>query len=147
MTDILIGIVTSGPVLLALVTGLLGTLIVGYFPLLKWFPVVGQYVAAARLASMILLVLLAFLIGFRISDDRADAKNLKLQLAAKSIDLTAANDAANKADAARAELAQQAESARERIADYEESLKARADGGCALTDDDIRWLYGKRDRR
>lgn len=47
----------------------------------------------------------ASLAGSRASDDRAETKLLKTQLAAKARDLNAARDAVNRADAARAELA------------------------------------------
>ena len=116
---------------------LAASLVVGYFPLLKWFPIIGQYVPVARLVVILSAALLCFLVGFRVSDDRAEAKSLRLQLAAKTIDLTAAQDAANQADAARAELAEQAKADQERIADYAEQLKKRPNVACTLGPDDF----------
>lgn len=138
--DIFWDIATSSPVL-GLIGLILGAaLVVGYFPLLKWFPVIGQYVPVARLVVILSAALLCFLIGFRVSDQRAEAKALRLQLAAKEIDLKAAQNAADEADKAKADLARQAEADQERIERYEAALKARPDGGCSLTDDDLRWL-------
>lgn len=137
MGDLFWDIATSSFILggVGIVLGV--ALVVGYFPLLKWFPVVGQYVPVARLVVILTAALLCFLVGFRVSDERAEAKSLRLQLEAKDTDITAANDAAQKADAARAELAEQAKADQERIADYAEQLKKRPNGACTLGPDDF----------
>lgn len=140
MGDFFWDIATSYPVLGLVAAAFVAALVVGYFPLLKWFPVIGQYVAAARLVVLISAGLLCFLVGFRISDGRAEAKSLRQELAAKQRDLDAAQQAADASDKAKAELAKQAQADQERIEQYEAALKARPDGGCALTDDDLRWL-------
>lgn len=137
MSDLLWDIATSYPVLGMIGLVFLAALIVGYFPLLKWVPAVGQYVPAARLVVLLSAALLCFLFGFRVSDGRAEAKSLRLQLAAKSIDLTAANAAAQQSDTARQELAAQAISDEVRIANYAAELKKRPNAACTLTDDDF----------
>jgi hypothetical protein len=153
--DFIWDIATSFPVLGIIALILAAALVVGYFPLLKWFPVIGQYVPAARLVVVLAAAALAFLIGFRMSDERADAKMLRAALAAKQIDLEAANDAAEQAKAAKQDLAKQAETDKERIADYEQRLKDRpapkddAKGskcGCALVPDDFSGGMSKRHR-
>ena len=120
---------------------LIAALVVGYFPLLKYLPAIGPYVPAAKLVSFLMAGLMCFLIGFRVSDDRAEAKTLRSEIAARTIDLNAAQDAARQADEARAQLAEQTKQDQERIADYEKALKARPDAACALNDDDLRWLH------
>lgn len=137
---------TSMPVLGGVGLLLGAALVVGYFPLLKWIPAVGQYVAAARLVVIIAAALLCFLVGFRVSDEREEAKSLRNQLAAKSIDLTATQHAAEQADAARAELAKQAQADQERIADYAEALKKRPNAACTLGDGDFRRVPDNRKR-
>jgi hypothetical protein len=119
---------------------LLAALVVGYFPLLKYLPVIGPYVPVARLIATIMLVLMSFLIGFRISDEREAIKNLKSEVEAKTIDLNATVEAEDQANAARTELAKQAIADQERIAGYEEVLKKRPVGDCVLTDDDRKWM-------
>lgn len=140
MADLFWDIATSHVALTVIGIALVAALVVGYFPLLKWFPVIGTYVPVARLAAFILLALICFLIGFRISDERAEADALRSKLAAASVDLEATQQAANEAEAARVELAKQSQADQERIAQYETTLKARPADGCALTDDDLRWL-------
>ena len=135
--DLFWDIATSGPVLSLLALVLLASAVVGYFPLLKWFPVIGQYVAAARLVLILVAALICFLLGFRVSDQRAEAAALRARLEAAHIDLEAAGQAAKQADKARAELAEQAQADQERIADYAEQLKKRPNGACTLGPDDF----------
>jgi len=135
--DLFWDIATSGPVLSLLALVLLAAAIVGYFPLLKWFPVIGQYVAAARLVLILVAALICFLLGFRVSDQRAEAAALRARLEAAHVDLEAADQAAKQADKARAELAEQAQADQERIADYAEQLKKRPNGACTLGPDDF----------
>ncbi len=137
ISDWLWDIATSHLVLSLITLVFLAALVVGYFPLLKWFPLIGQYVPAARLVVLLAAALLCFLIGFRVSDGRAEAKSLRLKLAATSIDLTAAHDAAKQADEARNELAARAITDESRIANYAAELKKRPNGACTLTDDDF----------
>lgn len=144
MGDLFWDIATSSPVLGIIGLVLAAALVVGYFPLLKWFPVIGQYVPAARLVVIIAAALLCFLVGFRLSDEREEAKSLRLKIEAQSIDLEAAEDAAKQADAARAELAKQAQDDQERIADYAEQLKKRPNGACTLGPDDFTGVPARR---
>lgn len=135
--DLFWNIATSMPVLGSIGLVLGAALVVGYFPLLKWIPTIGQYVPVARLVVLLAAALLCFLIGFRVSDEREEAKSLKLKLAAASIDLTAAHDAADKADAARKESAAKATAAEKRIADYADELKKRPNAACTLVPADF----------
>lgn len=140
IADLFWNVATSSIVLGVVGLVLAAALVVGYFPLLKWFPIIGQYVPVARLVVILSAALLCFLVGFRLSDEREEAKSLKLQLAAKQMDLEAANEAAQQAQEARTELAKQAEADQERITGYEASLKASKACDDTLTDDDRRWM-------
>ncbi len=137
MGDFFWNIATSYAALSAIGLVLAAALVVGYFPLLKWFPVIGTYVPVARLVVLLSAGLLFFLVGFKVSDGRAEAKSLRAQLAAKQVDLDATQQAANAADKAREELAEQAKQDQERIADYAEKLKKRPNGACTLVPDDF----------
>lgn len=140
MADLFWDIATSYFVLSVVGFVLVCALVVGYFPLLKWFPVVGEYVPVARLIAFLAVALLCLLIGFRIADERAVAAALRSKLEASAIDLEATQQAANEAEAARVELAKQSQADQERIAAYEKALAANPTGNCALSDDDLRWL-------
>lgn len=118
-------IATSYFALAIIGTLLAAELVVGYFPLLKWLPILGDYVRLAKLLSFASLAILSLLIGFRISDEREEAKSLRLQLAAKSIDINAANAAADRHDADVAKSAERLKNADQRIAQYADELKKR----------------------
>lgn len=69
-----------------IVLGLVGlilaaALIVGYFPLLKWFPVVGQYVPVGKLVSLLAMGALCGLLGVRVTAERYDANQAKARAA------------------------------------------------------------------
>ncbi len=130
-------VATSSIVLSMIALLLIAALVVGYFPLLKWFPVLGQYVPVARLASILAAALLSFLFGYKVADDRAATSALRNELAVARIDLAAAHKAADQADAARRELAAQSITDQIRIEKYAEELKKRPNAACTLTDDDF----------
>ncbi|HMN11776.1 MAG TPA: hypothetical protein PKD55_05565 [Bellilinea sp.] len=130
-------VATSSIVLSMIALLLIAALVVGYFPLLKWFPVLGQYVPVARLASILVAALLSFLFGYKVADDRAATAALRNELAVARIDLAAAHKAADQADAARRELAAQSITDQVRIEKYAEELKKRPNAACTLTDDDF----------
>jgi hypothetical protein len=140
VSDLFWDVATSYTALCFVAAVLLAALVVGYFPLLEYFPVIGPYVPVARLVAILAFGLLGFLVGFRISDEREAMKNLKSEVEAKTIDLNATVEAEDQANAARTELAKQAIADQERIAGYEEAIKKRPVGDCVLTDDDRKWM-------
>lgn len=140
MSDIFWTIATSYTALCFDAVVLLAALVVGFFPLLKYFPVIGPYVPEARFVALVMIALMAFLIGFRIADERDAMKNLKAEVEAKTVDLDATIDAEKEASAARAELAAQAVADQERITGYEAALKSRKVCDDTLSDDDRRWM-------
>jgi hypothetical protein len=101
MTSVIIAIVTSYWVLGTIGLVLLAALVVGYFPLLKWFPVLGQYVPVAKLVSLLVTGLLCLLIGVRAMND-----HYSLQQARDRIELlerrTSAVNSANEHEAGQA---------------------------------------------
>lgn len=132
LADIFWTVATSDVALLIDGLLLLAALIVGFAPLVRFIPVVGPYVPLARFVAFAVAAVLFFMAGFRISDERADARSLREQLAAKSRDLDAAQSAAAAAANATRELNEQAKADQERIAAYAEALKSRPQGGCIL---------------
>ena len=75
---------------------LLAALVVGYFPLLKYFPVIGPYVLVGKLVSFIAVALLCFLVGARTADERQEIKHLQAENARLLNHITATNEAAEK---------------------------------------------------
>jgi hypothetical protein len=140
MMDWVWDIATSNFVLGIIAAILVAAFLVAHAPslVLKLWPTAYLYSKAAALVQVLAAALLCFLIGFRASDERAEAKSLRTQIAAQQTDLRAANDAANRADAARAELAKKAKADEERIEDYEERLRRRTPNtACILVPDDF----------
>jgi hypothetical protein len=140
MMDFVWDIATSNLVLGIIAVVFVAAFLVAHAPtlILKLWPTAYLYSKAAALVQVAAAALLCFLIGFRVSDERAEAKSLRAQIAAQQVDLNAANDAARKADAARAELAEQAKADQERIEDYEERLRRRTPNtACLLVPDDF----------
>ena len=89
-------VATSYIVLGAVGVVLVAALIVGYFPLLKWFPVVGEYVPIGKLVSLLAMGLLCGLLAVRVTSERYDAN----QAAARAARLEERLDTLNKANAA-----------------------------------------------
>ncbi len=140
MMDMVWDVATSNLVLGTIASIFVVAFLVAHAPnlILKVWPTAYLYAKAAALIQVAAAALLCFLIGFRVSDERAEAKSLRLQIAAQQTDLKAANDAAKKSDAARAELAEQAKADQERIEDYEERLRRRTPNtACILVPDDF----------
>lgn len=101
MVNLFWAIATSYIVLGIVGAVLIAAIIVGYFPLLKWFPVLGEYVPIGKLVSLLAMGLLCGLLATRMTAERYDAA----QAAAKVIILQGRLDTlekVNKVDAAQA---------------------------------------------
>lgn len=72
---------------------LLAAAVIGWFPLLKYAPVIGPYVPTARLVAVLVALVMAFLLGARVMDEREEAKGLRIEVAMKQQDLEAAQHA------------------------------------------------------
>lgn len=80
--------------------------------------------------------------GYNSAMRKCEAAALRQQLVNKETDLAAANETAAAAARAMAESDAIAKENQQRANDYEAELKARPNGACALTDDDLRSLRG-----
>ncbi|WP_338688899.1 hypothetical protein V5279_25025 [Bradyrhizobium sp. 26S5] len=77
--------------------------VVGHFPLLRYSAQLAPYVKVARLVSVLVAALLFFMIGFRVSDEREEAKSLRATIAAQHLDLeNSRKSRANEAERANA---------------------------------------------
>jgi len=140
MMDFVWDVATSNLVLSIIAVIFVIAFLVAHAPtlILKVWPTAYLYSKAAALVQVAAAALLCFLIGFRVSDERAEAKSLRSQIAAQQTDLKAANDAAKQSDAAIAELAKKAKADEETIDDYSERLRRRTPNtACILVPDDF----------
>ena len=126
-------VATSRPAIGLDVTFLIAALAVGYFPLVKYLPIVGPYVPFARLVSLGVALLIAFMLGARVQLERETLDKLRATLAVKERDLAIASKSA--ADVAqRAQLIEAAANAQhESDLDYIATLKGAP--GCAFDGD------------
>ncbi len=144
MNGFLWTLATSDVSLAALGLLILAAAIVGYFPVVSSIAALKGYVTAARFALLLFVGVAAFLIGFRVADDRAEAAALREKIASaegvirmKNAEIRITQQMAEQADAERKAAAQRAQDAQDEINDYAERLKARPNAACLLTTDDF----------
>ena len=143
MSDLIWSLATSYLVLSIIGIILLAALVVGYFPLAKYLPVIGPYVEAAKLIAFLLFGVLMFLIATRLSDERAEVKRLKTDLAFTQLQLNTQKRTAEQAQKLREQAEQQAAEANQKVTDYEDRLAKSPSGcGCSFDDDDVNSLRG-----
>ena len=118
MTDWFLDLATSTPALGFNGLVLLVSLAVGFFPLVKYLPVIGPYVPAARVVALLSAALICFLVGFRVSDERAEMANLRAMVAIQKADLDNARKSAAFANARASELEKVADDRRQSDAEY-----------------------------
>lgn len=141
MADLFWTLATSYFVLGAIALLALAALVIGHVPFGQYVPVIGPYVVLARFAAYPLLMLLAFLIGFRLSDERAETQRLKRELAFSQLQLKVQIEAAADAERLRRAAEGEAAAANEKVTTYENELAKAAHGpACTLDDFDIRGL-------
>lgn len=143
MTDLIWSLATSYLALGIIGIVLLAALVVGYFPLAKYLPVIGPYVEAAKLIAFLLFGLLMFLVATRLTDERAEVKRLKTDLAFTQLQLNTQKQTAEQAQKLRELAEQQAAEANQKVTDYEDRLAKSPSGcGCSFDDDDVNSLRG-----
>lgn len=137
ITEFLWSAASSTPVLSIVALLLVAALVVGYFPLLKLVPVLGQYVPVARICSLAFTALLFFLTGIHVDMERHETVALRNELNIAKLDLSTTTEAATAASEENAELLMKGQDDAKRIEKYKNDLsKARAN--CVLTPDDFR---------
>lgn len=124
-------------------------LVVGYDPLLKFIPVVGLYIPAAKVIAFLSFGLLCALLDRRSADNRAEVAQLRTDIAFSQAQL--ANQKATAADKARLAdaSADAANAAQLKASTYESLILAKpAAAGCDDLDPDLaNVLHGIQPRR
>ena len=98
MADLFWSVATSYAVLSIIATLFLASLIIGFAPLVRFIPGLAPYVMLARLVALFSLAVLAFLIGVRITDERASLKQARIDLAFAELQLDAQKHTAETAE-------------------------------------------------
>lgn len=124
----------------------LAALVVGHVPFGKYAPVIGPYVVLAQFVAYPALMLLAFLIGVRISDERAETRQLKFDLKWSQMQLQEQKAAAEDKEKLANEKAAEADELKAKVDDYEATLANKPAGDCALDDGDLGGLQSLRRR-
>ncbi|WP_316205857.1 hypothetical protein [Bradyrhizobium sp. SZCCHNS1012] len=150
MTDFLWSLSTSNLALGIVGCVLAVALVIGFMPLLSYFPVIGPYGPVAKLVAFLLFGLLCALIDRRSADSREQIATLQKDLAFSQLQLN--NSTAAAADKARLDEASKAAAAADdlKAKTYEQWLKTQpaSPAGCDdLSDDDVRWLRDIQPRR
>lgn len=141
MADLFWSAATSYAVLSIIGTALVAAFVIGHLPLIGRIPVIGPYAVAARGAAYPLLALLAFLIGVRITDERANLKQAQRDLAFAQLQLDAQKHTTEAAERLRMVAETKAAKANQKVTEYEERLAQQPAGdGCNLDDADVRSL-------
>lgn len=132
-------IATSAIALGLLAVILAAAFLVSHVPALvqRFMPSLVPYTKAAALVQLIAAAALFFLIGFRISDERAETKQLKTELAWNQNQLEQQKATAEDAERIATEKAAEAETLKAKVDDYEATLAKQPVGACALDDADL----------
>lgn len=146
LADFIWDVATSNLVLAIVALALLAAFAVAHLPFGKWIPAIAPYVVAATLAAHVLFGLLAFLVGFRISDDREEAKRLRDELAWSDNQLKQQKATAAEAAKLKEEAEARARQAKGELDDYRSKFEGPS-AVCAWTDDELSRLRALRRAR
>lgn len=150
MTGLFWNFATSNIALTILGAIVAASFLVAHVPFVgRLIPAVAPYVVAARLVSIATAAAFCFLIGFRVSDERAALAQLKFQLAWKESELAQQKATAEDAERIAKEKAVEADELKIKVDDYEAALSKQPVGTCALDDADINGLraFSRRPRK
>lgn len=146
MTTLFWEVATSTPVLAALAVLLATAFVVAHLSgLITWFwPQAAAYAKAAALLQVITAAALFFLLGCRVSDERAAMAQLQIDVRWSESQLEEQKATAEDAERIAREKAAETDELKGKVAEYEVELetKSKADPGsaCVLSDDDINRL-------
>ncbi|MES2671638.1 MAG: hypothetical protein V4673_14640 [Pseudomonadota bacterium] len=103
----------------------------------RFIPALMPYTKAAALVQVLAALLLFFLIGFRVSDERAEAKQLRNDLAFKELQLKNAQDTANDAERLKKQAEAKASEAKGKLDEFRTKFGDNPEAVCAWTDDEL----------
>lgn len=138
ITDIFWNVATSTTALLIVGLIFLAAFAFAHVPLIsKLIPQVAPYVLLAAVIAYVALAVLSLCIGFRISDERAETRRLKIELAFQKNQLAQQKASAEDAERIAKEKSAEADALKAKVDDYEATLATQPIGACALDDADL----------
>ncbi|MGY4288907.1 hypothetical protein ACVWXO_008127 [Bradyrhizobium sp. LM2.7] len=141
MTELFWDAATSAPALCAIGLVLLAAFVVAHVPLVeRIWPQAYAYTKAAALIQVLAAALLFFLLGFRVSDDRAEARQLKNELAWREMELENQKATAEAAERLKQQAEAAADEAREKLNEFRTKYGDDPASLCAFTPDDLERL-------
>lgn len=146
MIDTFWDIATSGPALGLIAVILLASFAVAHLPTFveRIWPEAYAYAKAASLVQAIAAGLLFFLIGFRVSDERAEREAMKNELAWKDSQIETAEATAEHAKKLKADAEEKAAEAKGKLNDFRSKYGDNPEAICAFTPDDLERLRALR---
>lgn len=141
MTDLFWDLATSTPVLMAIGLVMAAAFVVAHVPLLeRIWPQAYAYSKAASLVQVLAAAALCFLIGCRVSDERAETRQIKNDLHWQNFELEQQKATAENAEQLKQQAEAAAQEARGQLNDYREKYGDDPASLCAFTADDLERL-------
>lgn len=124
-------IATSAPVLVAIAAIGVAAFVIAHMPAIaeRIFPFLIPYFRAALLVQVVAFAALAFLLGFRVADDRAETERIKNELAWSEFQLEEQKAAADVAEQLRQKAEAEAADAKGKLDEYRDKFGGKA-GSC-----------------
>ncbi|MBR0700188.1 hypothetical protein JQ599_09775 [Bradyrhizobium diazoefficiens] len=137
----------TSDVALAIVAAIMvAAFVVSRIPLVSMIPAVAPYVVFAGFVTYLALTSLALCVGYRLSDERAAMRQLKVDLAWRENELEQQKATAEDKERLANEKAAEAEELKGKVDEYEQRLAAQPVGDCGLDDSDLDGLRALRRR-
>jgi hypothetical protein len=140
LADLFWSFATSGPVLAALALLVLACVVVTHVPLVRWLPSIDDWMKLASFIGYLAFAALFLLIGFRLSDERTEAKTLRTELAWSRNQLEQQEATARDAEKLKGEAEAAATEAKGKLNELRTFYSERPQASCAFTADDLRRL-------
>ncbi|MBR0774544.1 hypothetical protein JQ625_06845 [Bradyrhizobium diazoefficiens] len=106
----------------------------------RFWPSAYAYDKSAGLINVLAAALLFFLVGFRVSDERAEAARLRVDLAGREAELQQLQSTADDAEVLKRRAEEAATKAQGELDDYRKTYADNVQAACAFTADDIERL-------
>ncbi|MDN3278768.1 hypothetical protein QWJ07_31215 [Frankia sp. RB7] len=139
--------IATSDVALAIVAAILvASFIVSRIPFVSMIPAIAPYVVLAGFVTYLALAGLSLCVGYRLSDERAAMRQLKVDLAWRENELEQQKATAEDKERLANEKAAEAEELKGKVDEYEQRLAAQPVGDCGLDDGDLDGLRALRRR-
>ncbi len=137
LADMFWSVATSNVVLMVIGVVVVACIIVTHVPLIRWIPTIDDYLKFAAGVGYVAAALLFLLIGFRMSEERTEAKQLRTELNWSRNQLEQQEEQAKDAERLKEEAEARAAAIKGELDDYRKSYAGRPDGKCTFSDDDL----------